>query len=88
MQLPLSPGMLLTRAQVAAWLQVKRRTLQRWEKEGRFPAAIDLNGQKRWRSETLTEWVLQCAFSATRLAFSATSAPEGEKTPSTRKRDG
>jgi predicted DNA-binding transcriptional regulator AlpA len=57
---PLIPGLLVTRQQVAAWLGINAKTLQRWVSDGKIPKPINMNGQLRWRSETLIEWAIFC----------------------------
>jgi predicted DNA-binding transcriptional regulator AlpA len=44
-----APSPLLTADQLAALLQVDRRTLRRMEISGVIPRAISLGGAKRWR---------------------------------------
>lgn len=91
------PGLLLTLAQVALGLQVQKRTVHRWVKDGKFPAPIDLNGQIRWKSDHILEWMLEQqvqqriksgVVSRTGMYFARTSGEEPEKEASKKpKRD-
>lgn len=53
------PGCLLTLSQVSTGMGVEQRTVRRWVKEKKFPQPISLNGQIRWRSDQILEWVIE-----------------------------
>jgi predicted DNA-binding transcriptional regulator AlpA len=38
---------------------VDERTLRRWEREGRIPAALRIGGCVRWPSDVIDRWVLE-----------------------------
>ena len=48
---------LLTYKDVTAIAQVTRKTIWKWEKEGKFPSPIKVNGVVRWRSSDIDDWV-------------------------------
>jgi predicted DNA-binding transcriptional regulator AlpA len=48
--------LLLTRAQVAATLQITVRTLDRWTRRGLVPEPMHIGGTSRWLREDLEDW--------------------------------
>ena len=55
--LPTHPEALLSIDQVAALIGVETKTIRRWRRVRRIPTPIKLNGQLRWRLQTITEWI-------------------------------
>ena len=48
---------LLTPHDLAAVFQVDAKTIRRWRREGRLPAAIEIAGVVRWRPEEIDAWI-------------------------------
>ena len=48
---------LLTADQLAALLQVDRRTVRRLELGGEIPSGFQIGGSKRWRSTDVRRWL-------------------------------
>lgn len=49
--------LLLTRAQVAATLQITVRTLDRWTERGLVPEPMRIGGTSRWLREDIEAWL-------------------------------
>lgn len=83
------PGSLITLDQLSRFLQVDKRTVRRWVRDGVLPQPVDLHGQKRWRSEVISAWVLKIEVeqlakkiggqARTETAFSRTSDADAKK---------
>lgn len=95
----LQPGMLLTLIEVATWLAVRPRTVQRWVNEGGFPVPMRYRGQVRWRSEDLIAWSVEEVMkeriemrmrvvSTTPPGVPTTNDTQAENTPSEKRRRG
>jgi predicted DNA-binding transcriptional regulator AlpA len=41
------------------WTASSRWTLWRWEREGKFPASIKLNGKRVWIESEIRAWIAQ-----------------------------
>lgn len=52
-----SASPLLTGEQVAALMQIDRRTLRRFELADAIPRAITINGVKRWKRADVERWL-------------------------------
>lgn len=52
-------NMLLTKRQLAEWLQVSQRTIDRWTTENRFPEEmrVSVAGTPRYRGDIAAEWI-------------------------------
>lgn len=53
---------LLTKAQLAEWMQVTPRTVDRWTAENRFPDGmrVVVAGTPRFREDIAAEWIAAC----------------------------
>lgn len=55
-------GDLVSYADLTAWIGVHMRTIQRWQRQGRFPRPIALGGRRgvsRWRRADVLAWLAQ-----------------------------
>lgn len=48
---------LLAYKDVMKLTQVSRKTIWKWQAEGKFPKSRDVNGMVRWRSADVEAWV-------------------------------
>ena len=48
---------MLTERDMATLLNCDVRTIRRWERSSEIPQAIRVGGAKRWRAETIDEWL-------------------------------
>lgn len=55
------PEKLLTRAEVAAWLQVSPKTLANWSSSGVGPRPLKLHGFVRYERATVHAWIERAA---------------------------
>lgn len=55
------PEQLLTRGEVAAWLQVSPKTLANWSSNGMGPAPLKLHGFVRYARATVEAWISNTA---------------------------
>ena len=53
------PEQLLTRQDVASWLQVSPKTLANWSSNGLGPKPLKLHGFVRYQRATVQAWILQ-----------------------------
>lgn len=52
------PDRILTKAAVAAWLGVSQCTIDRWTREGRFPAKLQLGPARvGWERSEVESWL-------------------------------
>ena len=51
------PEQLLTRGEVAAWLQVSSKTLANWSSSGLGPTPLKLHGFVRYERGTVQAWI-------------------------------
>jgi excisionase family DNA binding protein len=50
---------LLTKEDVAALLKVQPRTINEWQRQGRFPAPVRLGRLRRWRRSDLDQFIIE-----------------------------
>lgn len=51
------PEQLLTRGEVAVWLQISPKTLANWSSNGLGPAPLKLHGFVRYERGTVQAWI-------------------------------
>ncbi|KPN19225.1 hypothetical protein AO716_05290 [Arthrobacter sp. Edens01] len=55
------PEKLLTRVEVAAWLQISPKTLANWSSNGVGPRPLKLHGFVRYKRATVHAWIERAA---------------------------
>ena len=54
---PVKSAPFMTAADVAKRLKVDPKTVRRWRETGQLPAALEVGGVIRWRSEDIDAWL-------------------------------
>ena len=64
-----SPPILVNRRLLRQLIPASDMTIWRWERAGKFPARININGRNYWRKDEIDNW-LSC-HSQDRLSYAA-----------------